>query len=362
MSQLQVPDKRNIPFFNTEGIWKKDKDSIWFGSSLTLVRNLEKYHFPEKLPIESGRQLTSFLSKGLMESPLMKGPKTIRLNEIQSIDSEFFNEHFLLGDSSTAPKEYPAYVVDEGGEFIASINCQDHLRLQYTTSEENLDKTWEKLLSLETFLSGLMTFSFSERFGFLTSDSSECGTGLVIKIYLHLPALIHAQKLEETLERLSFEGIETSGLLGDHQLIGDIAVFENLYKIGVTEELLISSMRSLATKLSFEEKALRKSIKAQSESETTEIRDKISRAFAILLHSYQIEAIEAFNSLSLLKLGVDLGFVEGVSQSTLAFLLLSSRRAHLLSQYDKPLSSEELPHKRAEFIHKTLGNQIKLVI
>jgi protein arginine kinase len=80
----------------------------------------------------------------------------------------------------------------------------------------------------------------------------------------------------------------------------------------------------------------------------------VSRAYAILLHSYQIEAIEALKALSLVKMGLDLEWLKGTSQAALNHLFFACRRAHLLCQYERNISHEELPHRRAEFIHKAL--------
>ena len=91
--------------------------------------------------------------------------------------------------------------------------------------------------------------------------------------------------------------------------------------------------------------------------ENGDLMDKVSRAFAILIHSYRMETKEALNEISLVKLGIDLGWVEGVTAAELNHLFFHCRRAHLLVALKEPeMSLEQVPHKRAEFIHKTLKN------
>ena len=46
-------------------------------------------------------------------------------------------------------------------------------------------------------------------------------------------------------------------------------------------------------------------------SDDTEIKDRVSRAFGVLSHSYQQETLESWSAISLLKLGANLGWVEG---------------------------------------------------
>jgi protein arginine kinase len=85
--------------------------------------------------------------------------------------------------------------------------------------------------------------------------------------------------------------------------------------------------------------------------------DKVSRAFGILIHSYRIETRETLNEIGLVKLGVDLGWVEGVTPADLNHLMFHCRRAHLLTSLKEPeIPQDQVPHKRAEFIHATLKN------
>jgi protein arginine kinase len=82
----------------------------------------------------------------------------------------------------------------------------------------------------------------------------------------------------------------------------------------------------------------------------------VSRAYGILVHSYQIDAIEALNALSLLKLGIDMGWVSGIDNKSVNVLFFNCRRAHLLCKHQESIAKEEIAHKRSEYIHKSLKN------
>jgi protein arginine kinase len=54
---------------------------------------------------------------------------------------------------------------------------------------------------------------------------------------------------------------------------------------------------------------------------------------------------------------VDLGWVEGIKPAELNHLFFHCRRAHLLTALkDADIPADQIPHKRSEFIHKTLIN------
>lgn len=351
---MSQPDKSN-PLLCNESPWNNSANSIWLGSTLTLLRNLEKFDFASKLPTDKRKQIVSLLTKGLLGSDQLKGPKLIRAEDIPPIEKEFLVEHFLSNQSFHQAYAGEAFVLDETGEFLAVLNLKDHLLLEWIDTREELESAWERLLKIELELNKTMNFAFSPKFGFLTSDPMQCGSGFIVTIFLHLPALIYTHHLDEIIKTNKDDGVEQTGLQGDpNEIIGDIVAFHNSYTLGVTEENILSSLRTLATKLVVEEKGMRQHLKRGSENEVAEVKNKISRAYAILLHSYQIEAIEALQALSLVKLGLDLEWLKGVSQSAINALIFACRRAHLLCHYGQKISQEELPHRRAEFIHKAL--------
>jgi protein arginine kinase len=170
---------------------------------------------------------------------------------------------------------------------------------------------------------------------------------------LHIPALHHTGELHEILAKQPEEGIMTMGLEGAlDDLVGDFLILQNRYTLGVTEEGLIHALQNTAMKLSTAEKNLRIHLK---ESGNTEIKDLVSRAYGLLIHSYQLQTKEALNALSLIKLGLDLGWISGISSQTLNTLFFKCRRAHLAHLLnEKNLDTHDMPHKRAEFIHKAL--------
>lgn len=349
------PDKNSPSLFYKEDPWNNNSNNIWLGSTITLNRNLEKFKFPSKLPVDKRKQIISLLTRALLGSEQLKKAKLIRAEDMPPMEKEFLVEHFLSHQSFQQAYTGEAFVLDETGEFLTILNLKDHVSLRWIDPREDLENTWERLVKVESDLTKSVNFAFSSKFGFLTSDPTECGTGLIVTVFLHLPALLYKNRLEDILKKNKESSVEQTGLQGDpNEIIGDIVAFHNSYTLGVTEENILSSLRTLATKLVTEEKSLRKDLKKENEIELAEIKDKVSRAYAILLHSYQIEAIEALQALSLLKMGLDFEWLRGTTQMTLNKLFFACRRAHLLCHYGQKISQEELPHKRAEFIHQAL--------
>jgi protein arginine kinase len=58
--------------------------------------------------------------------------------------------------------------------------------------------------------------------------------------------------------------------------------------------------------------------------------------------------------LSLVKLGVALGWIEGIDNATINDALFCSRRAHLHRHYNGEIDVKDLDKKRAEYVHDIL--------
>jgi protein arginine kinase len=83
------------------------------------------------------------------------------------------------------------------------------------------------------------------------------------------------------------------------------------------------------------------------------MKDQISRAYGLILHSYQLQTKEALNALSLIKLGIDLDWIDGITDRELNALFFQCRRAHLSEILGVHLTDpQEISRKRAEYVHK----------
>lgn len=336
--------------------WINNHNKIWLASTVSLYRNIEKFPFPPKLDEMKRKQIISLLSKSLLGMDLIKKPAFIKTEDSAPLEKQFLAEHFLIPGGLQQYHAGEAFVIDAEGEFFTSLNIDNHIQFEYIDTKGELENSWAQVVKIETQLGKSINYSFSPRFGFVTSNPAQCGTGFILTAYLHLSALIHTHKFQEVIDNIVNDRIEITSIQGNpDEYVGDIIALKNNYSLGVTEENIISNLRLIVTKLIAEENNVRNELK---HSDAPEVKDKVSRAYAVLIHSYQIHAAEALNALSLVKLGVDLNWIEGVTIEALNELLFNCRRAHLLSRFNEEVPQDQIPHKRAEFIHATLKNAV----
>jgi protein arginine kinase len=349
-----MKNKVDLPKTLLEHIpWDKKVNPIWPASSFILHRNLARFPFPPKMRQDQMSQTLGIFQDALLKCPQLRNLQFLPAEALHPLSKEFLFEHFLCTHGFQNTLEGQAFLIDDSSRFLGKLNIEDHLLLQFVDCHGNWDESWNMISEIETAIGQMLDYAFSSKFGYLTADPGLCGTGLEIYVYLHVPALIHMHQLQEVLLKQKDEEVVAQGMEGTlEELVGDVLVLSNHYTLGLTEESLLRSVYSSAMKLMAAEKTLRTRIHQEN---NTEIKDLISRSYGLLAHSYQLQTKETLNALSFLKLGIDLEWVKGISDSKINEILLKSRRAHLAYAGQTPaLDIQEGPHKRAEFLHEQL--------
>lgn len=333
--------------------WEGNTKPLWPVTAFTLKRNLAQYLFPPKMNESQMRQSQDLIKSVLMNAKILKNPVFLPAEQLSTSDREFISEYFLGTGSFQNVAPGQGFIVDDDARFLATINIDDHLHLEMLDTQDTWDSTWNMLSALESSLSNAFSYAFSTRFGYLTSDPASSGTGLTVSSFIHVPALIHLGKLSEALQNQSEENVIAAGLLGGMEnLIGDLLVLRNRYSLGVSEDSILQAVHTFSMKLVLAEKTLRTNLEKKA---SDELKDKVSRAYGLLVHSYQLQTKEALDYLSMIKLGIDEGWIKGISDQKINTAFFQCRRSHLpyvINQ--KSLSLEEVPLKRAELLHKHL--------
>lgn len=335
--------------------WDKQTNPIWPASAFVLHRNLNKYLFPSKLPDLQMHQVLQIIEEVVKQNPLLSASLFLKAEELDGADKEFLFERFLCLEGFQNTTTGQGFFLDPTYRLLGLINVQDHLQLHCIDTSGEWEKTWNTLSEIDAYLSRSLEIAYHPRFGYLTSAPRLSGTGLTVQIYLHLPALIHTHQLEETLIKQQTDDVTVLSMQGPLQeIVGDIIVLKNTYTLGISEENILHSVHLAAMKLITLEKALRSHLRTNAPAP---MKDLVSRAFGLLIHSYQLQTKETMQALSLLRLGLDLGWVSQTSQEKLLEPFFRCRRAHLMHEFqNKELSAEELPHKRAEWLHTFMRN------
>lgn len=351
-ADLSAKILENIP-------WKSDSNPIWPFTAFILRRNVSKFHFPSKLNPNEAAQLLTTLKSAIFNIPEMSGGFFFKKEDLGPLDKELLLEHFLFMGAIPESPSGSGFLINPSTVLMNMLNVEDHLEICYIDSKGNLENTLNVLNSMENILGGHLDFSFSPRFGYLTSDPARCGTALSVHAFLHLPAIVQTEQLSEIWIKQNDESLLATGIAGNpEELIGDMIVLQNNYTLGMSEDAILRAIKTMASKLIVTEKTIRSQIKKEG---AAKIKDKISKAYGLLVHSYELEVKEALNLLSLIKLGLDLGWVSAIESSKLDELFFKCRRGHLSHLFPEAIDLKQIAHKRAEYLHAQLqGMQLNI--
>ncbi len=329
-------------------LWSRAEAPIWTLSLYTLRRNLAHYPFPHCLSPQERTLISNTFKSALAKHT--ENPYLLNLESIHPADKTYLAEHYYWQSNMQRLQSGSLVCIPTNLAWQALVNGEDHLTLQHASLDTNWTKPYRDLYAIEDALSHQIAFAYNSQFGYLTSNASHAGTGLTLQIYLHLPMLIHTQKIQDFLLEILPEGICANGISQNPQhFTGDLLVLHNPYSSGKSETDMLHRLHSIASEMVAAEDELRTALR---NSPTPEWLDRTTRAFGLLRHSYKLTTKEALTHLSFLKLGTHLGWLEGLSDSDCNTLFFQMRRGHLkLAAPDSPCPETA----RAHLVKKALA-------
>ena len=334
--------------------WEKNSNSIWLASTLSLHRNIDKFNFPHRLDTEKRRLVAKIITDTLASLPSLNDLHIFPAGSLHPIDREFFTEHFLVFEPIHDNQHDQDFVTEKLGTILIQINANDHIKLHTVETSNDLEKALDRLTAIEQGIEKHLPFSFSNHFGYLSSDPCQSGTGLVVNSYVHIPALVGLGGYHGSIDNLRHEGLLFTSLQENpDDLIGDLLVVRNNWTTGITEETILTSIRNAVLKIVSEEQSLRTKIQ---EEKNPEIIDHISRAIGLMQHSFTIGTSESLKALSQIKFGIELGWVKGMGLENVNELFFDCRRAHLAKKINPEFyHSDQLYKARSQYFREIMA-------
>lgn len=356
---MEISNKQH-PLKMLSHFWDNNTNSIWLATTLLLHRNIDKFSFPQRLETAKKKELTHLVFSTIKELELLEQPTILLSESIQAIERDFLYEHFLQFEPLKDSLLGQSFLFDASGSFLIKANVQDHLQFCGLDRQGHLEKTFERLQSIERALERKIAFAFSDKFGYLTEDPALCGTGLIAKAYLHVPALIETEELHSYLENCNSEGVSITGLHGtSDEITGDMIVVQNRWTIGTTEASILSLLRTTALAIASHEKEMRTKLHETPQRDES-IFDRISRMVGTLKYSQTMDTSEALFALSLAKLGLEVGWLAGISIEELNRQFFELRRAHIAATLGWHSTKQNIDHERASRL-RTLFTNVQIV-
>lgn len=335
-----------------------DSDVI-ISSRVRLARNFRKYPFPHKTTPEQQRQIIEETKNALFNGNEMMSANFsyIDFTGLDAIDKAVLVEKHIVSKELLETNRICGVLLSRDERISIMINEEDHLRIQCLATGMQLSEAWETCNSIDDLLSESIDFSWDENIGYLTSCPTNIGTAIRASVMMHLPALTMTGYIRPVLEALGKLGMAVRGMYGENtEASGNMFQLSNQITLGKSEEDILLSIKNITAQIIEQERSLRQQLLSQSKYQ---LEDRIFRSFGVLKNSRIINTDECLRRLSDLRLGVDIGIIDGITIESINELVLAVQPGNLQKREGRILDANERDIVRAKLVRDTLNNQMK---
>ncbi|GLG02566.1 protein-arginine kinase [Alicyclobacillus hesperidum subsp. aegles] len=330
------------------------EDDIVLTSRIRVARNLQGYPFPI-LQTDSHADEIVRLMEQAIQSPVMQqlgNYEMVRCRDLSPLDRQVFVEKHLISPDLAQQEKHGAMVIREDELVSIMVNEEDHLRIQCILPGLQLLDGWRMASAIDDALEQHLTYAFHDQYGYLTACPTNVGTGIRASVMMHLPGLALTGSINRMLTAVSQVGLAVRGIYGEgSESYGNLYQVSNQITLGETEEEIVANLQSVVYQLIEHERNARKALLARNR---TQLEDRVSRSFGILAYARRIDTKETMERLSDVRLGIDLGIIQGVSAGILKELMVMTQPAFLQKYYHRELAATERDIRRAALIRERL--------
>jgi protein arginine kinase len=329
-----------------------DHHPIVISSRVRLARNLAKMPFPGWAKKSERIRILEEIKPEVEVLPEMSNSFSQQLNELSATEKQVLVERHLISREHAAKGMGSAVVINSAQTLSIMVNEEDHLRMQAITGGFDLPQTFQLIDRIDTMLESQLDFAFDEELGYLTACPTNVGTGMRASVMVHLPGLVLSEQINQVVNSVNKIGLAVRGLYGEGtEAMGNLFQVSNQTTLGEKEDQIIERLNKVIETLIQRENQARTNL---LDTRRTMLMDQVGRAYGILNYSYSISSKEALNLLSVLRLGIDLGFFPEQGRTIINQLLLDTQPAHLQHTSQQKLAAEERDHLRADTVREQL--------
>ena len=349
MSLDKIMNEAISPWMKGDG---PDSDIV-LSSRIRLARNFKQYQFSTMQNEEEAQKVQELFKKKFINKSVEPFGKfgLLKMNELTPLQRRVLVEKHLISPN-LAGTEYGACLLSESEHISVMLNEEDHIRIQCLFPGLQLSKALQSANQIDNWIEKEVEYAFDESLGYITSCPTNVGTGLRASVMIHLPGLVLTKRISRIIQVIQKLGLVVRGIYGEgSEALGNIFQVSNQMTLGKSEEDIIADLKSVMQQIIQQEKLARELIVQNS---SIELEDKVYRSYGILANSRLIQSAEAATCLSDVRLGIDLGYIKGISRNILTELMVLTQPGILQQYAGGPLGPEERDYRRSTLIRERL--------
>ncbi len=221
-------------------------------------------------------------------------------------------QHLISPDFLAVP--YAHGLLEKGDNYIM-VGEEDHLRIQSILSGLALDEAYRSASEACDVVEDKLKIAYDDTLGYLTHCPTNLGTGMRASVMLFLPALSMTDSMRKIAGQLSKLGLTIRGSYGEgSEGTGYLYQVSNQVTLGVSEEDTVAKLAQVVHTMIENEQKMEKTL---FERQTDKIEDMTGRALGTLKYAHMLSAAEFMDLYGKVRMGLNLGCVDGVDYGTL---------------------------------------------
>lgn len=324
-----------------------DNSDVVKSTRINFLRNIGEFKFnlEKKEEIE---KLENKIKDNLFS--IGYGLKFLKLKDMDDITRKSLVEKNLITPEFAFKKiDTGSILINDDENICIMIGGKDHLNIQVFSAGLDLENTLNLAIEIDEKIGDALGYAVSKKYGYLTSSPSNLGTGLKASVTVYLPALSKTRNTRKIFDAISSFGMSVRGINSDNnQNQGYIYKISNKQTLGVTENEIIKNLKVITNTVIEQERQARKLLT----KDIIDLENEIYRSYGIFTNARKISYDESINLLSNIKLGVDLGILDNLTDTQVQKLYLYTKPANLQKYLGEKIERMDIDIKRAEVIKR----------
>lgn len=348
VSFIQEMMQKNDAFWCRQG----PRNDIVISSRVRIGRNADYIPFSDRMDERDLDTMDSILDRFRQEYGSGEKTKFMKIADLDLHKKRLLRErNIITSEMETSVKSRVIY--EDENDFSILINDDDHFRIQVLRPGLQLYDCFNLADSIDDALNRVVKYAFSEKFGYLSGNPFDCGTGLKVSVIMHLPALVIQKQLNSYIGEIRDRGFLLNGTLGNAgRVIGGLYHVFNKKSSGLSESDILETAEYVINRLIKGEDLARDEFFSNSRKE---LEDSVWRSFGILKYARRLNYVEAIENLSRIRLGIILSVFKGMDIAEINDLMVKIQWSHLQEyfgiRFNSIVSSDEF---RAVFLRREL--------
>ena len=330
-----------------------DAEGMVVSCRARLARNLSASPFAPKATLDDQERVIERVLGAAQRSRQLGNAAFFKMNVLQGNERQLLVERHLISPALADSKGQRGVLFSSDESLSVMINEEDHLRLQAVLPGLQAQAAWQQVDALDDDLGGALDYAHSAQWGFLTACPTNTGTGLRVSVLIHLPALVLTEDMERVMRGLTQMTFTVRGFYGEGtNALGNLFQISNQSTMGVSEEEIVEKLAEVTRQIMEHEREAQTALLKEASSE---VEDKVWRAYGLLAHARVLSSQEFMNLLSAVRLGRSLGLMGTMSSGFINQLMIITQPSHLQAEAGVDLSPEERDVRRADVVRRRLA-------